>query len=173
MLLLALSTGHKLGLGLAVLVFAGFSLVSSMVIPRRRPQYPGRRLPVFLAAAFLLFLGMLAAVEIFGKSASEAANAKPSAPAKGTPVAVRESEFKIQLPKTTFAAGLYSFVVKNDGKIQHDLVVSGPAGKKGTTKISPGGGATLTVQLRKGQYDFYCSIPGHKQLGMDQKVTVS
>jgi len=65
-LLLALSTGHKLGLGLAVLVFAGFSLVSSMVIPRRRPQFPGRGLPIFLAVSVALFVGMLAAVVIFG-----------------------------------------------------------------------------------------------------------
>ena len=66
MLLLALSTGHKLGLGLAVLVFAGFSLVSSMVIPRRRPQFPGRGLPIFLAVSVVMFVGMLAAVVIFG-----------------------------------------------------------------------------------------------------------
>jgi hypothetical protein len=65
-LLLALSTGHKLGLGFAVAVFAGFSLISSMVIPRRRPQYPGRGLPIFLAVSVALFVGMLAAVVIFG-----------------------------------------------------------------------------------------------------------
>lgn len=66
MLLLALSSGHKLGLALAVAVFAGFSLVSAMVIPRRWPQYPGRGLPVFLAASALLFVGMMAAVVVFG-----------------------------------------------------------------------------------------------------------
>jgi hypothetical protein len=64
--LLALSTGHKLGLGLSVLVFAGFALISSMVIPRRSPQYPGRGLPIFLAVSVLLFVGMMAAVIIFG-----------------------------------------------------------------------------------------------------------
>jgi len=65
-LLLALSAGHKLGLGLSVLVFAGFSLVVSMVVPRRWPQFPGRLLPTFLVASFLLFIGMMAAVIIFG-----------------------------------------------------------------------------------------------------------
>jgi uncharacterized cupredoxin-like copper-binding protein len=59
------------------------------------------------------------------------------------------------------------------GKLPHDFVVAGPDGKKGTTTISPGGSATLTVALKKGSYDFYCSIPGHKQAGMDQTVTVS
>jgi hypothetical protein len=66
MLLLALSTAHKVGLGLAVLVFAGFSLVVSMVIPRRWPQFPGRLLPVFLVVCVALFVMMLAAVIVFG-----------------------------------------------------------------------------------------------------------
>jgi hypothetical protein len=57
-LLLALSSGHKVGLALAVLVFAGFSLVVSMIVPRR--------LPAFLAVSFVLFFGMMAAVVIFG-----------------------------------------------------------------------------------------------------------
>jgi hypothetical protein len=72
-LLHALSTGHKLGLGLAGAAFAGFALVVSMVIPRRWPQFPGskRGLWLFLAVCFVLFLGMLAAVEIFGKAAGE------------------------------------------------------------------------------------------------------
>ena len=66
MLLLALPTSHKIGLGLAVLVFAGFSLVVSMVIPRWRPQFPDRWLAAFLVVSFVLFVGMLAAVVVFG-----------------------------------------------------------------------------------------------------------
>jgi hypothetical protein len=65
-LLLALSTAHKIGLGLAVLVFAGFSLVVSMVIPRRWPQFPGRLLTPFLVVSVALFVMMLAAVVVFG-----------------------------------------------------------------------------------------------------------
>ena len=40
----ALSTAHKLGLGLSALCFIIFALISSMLIPRFRPDYPGRRL---------------------------------------------------------------------------------------------------------------------------------
>jgi uncharacterized cupredoxin-like copper-binding protein len=178
-LLLGLSSGHKLGLALAGAGFAGFSLVVAMVVPRRWPQFPGRGLPVFLVAVAALFLGMLAAVVFFGKESkeAEAAGAKSEATTTASSasqrVDVRESEFKIQLPKTTFAPGTYTFAVANGGKIQHDLVVTGPGGKKGTPKIAAGSSATLTVTLKKGSYDFYCSVPGHKQAGMDQKVTVS
>ena len=166
MLLLALSTGHKLGLGLAGAGFAVFSLVVSMLVPRRWPQFPGRRLPLFVGVVFLLFIGMLAAVEIFGASSEGEA-------AAGKKVAVVEIEYKIDLPKTTFAPGSYSFEVANHGKIPHNLVVAGPGGTERTQDISAGQSATLTVELKPGSYDFYCSIPGHKQQGMDQKVTVS
>ena len=181
MLLLGLSSGHKLGLALAGAVFAGFSLVAAMLIPRRWPQFPGRGLPVFVAITVALFLGMLGAVLIFGKESKEAEAAGAKSEATTTTastggsqrVAVRESEFKIQLPKTSLAPGTYTFAVANKGKIEHDLVVTGPGGKKGTPTIAPGSNATLTVKLEKGSYDFYCSIPGHKGAGMDQKVTVS
>ena len=167
MLLHALSTGHKLGLGLAGAAFAGFALVVSMLIPRRWPQFPGRGLPLFLAVTVVFFFGMLAAVEIFGKSsAGEAA-------AGGQKVSVGEVEYKIELPKTTFAPGKYTFEVENKGRIPHNLTIKGPGGTEATQDISAGSSSSVTVKLERGTYDFYCSIPGHKQQGMEQKVTVS
>ena len=167
MLLLALSTGHKLGLGLAGAAFAGFALVVSMLIPRRWPQFPGRGLPLFLAVTVVFFFGMLAAVEIFGKSS------EGEAAAGGQKVSVGEVEYKIELPKTTFAPGKYTFEVENKGRIPHNLTIKGPGGTEATQDISAGSSSSVTVKLERGSYDFYCSIPGHKQQGMEQKVTVA
>ncbi len=167
MLLHALSTGHKLGLGLAGAAFAGFALVVSMLIPRRWPQFPGRGLPLFLAVTVVFFFGMLAAVEIFGKSS------EGEAAAGGQKVSVGEVEYKIELPKTTFAPGKYTFEVENKGRIPHNLTIKGPGGTEATQDISAGSSSSVTVKLERGTYDFYCSIPGHKQQGMEQKVTVS
>jgi plastocyanin len=181
-LLLDLSTGHKVGLALAAAGFAGFSLIVSMLVPRWRPQFPGRGLPLFLVVCVLLFIGMLTAVFVFGKeSESKAAGgetaAQTTAPAQTGPtvqtVQVSESEWKIQLPKTTLKAGKYTFDDKNDGKVPHNLVVQGTGVEEATSDLAPGQSESLTVELKPGTYDFFCSIPGHKQLGMDQKVTVS
>jgi len=185
-LLLGLSTGHKLGLGLAVLGFAGFSLIVSMLVPRWYPQFPGRGLRVFLVTCVLLFVGMMAAVIVFGRESSEAEAKGPETTTQATTttgtttttsaatsVPVSETEFKIMLPKSTLAAGSYSFEVKNDGKIDHDLVVQGNGVDAKTPTISPGNSATLKVDLKPGTYDVYCSIPGHKPAGMDLKLTVS
>ena len=199
MLLLGLSSGLKLGLALAGAIFAGFSLIVSMLIPRWRPQFPGRGLPVFLVLIFLLFLGMLASVEIFGKeSKSEAAgehkttSTAPTTTAQSTTTAststaattttaapsvqkvdVTEKEWSISLPKTKLSAGKYEFDVSNKGKFPHDLTIKGPGVSAATPTFNAGQTAKLTVNLKPGSYDFYCSIPGHKQAGMDQKVTVS
>jgi uncharacterized cupredoxin-like copper-binding protein len=185
-LLLGLSTGHKLGLGLAVAAFAGFSLIVSMVVPRWRPQFPGRGLSVFLVASVLMFLGMLAAVEIFGKEGGEAkaegsATTETAVTSETTAttrtaahsVDVKEVEYKIQLPKTSLPAGSYTFDVANDGKLPHNLVVKGPGVDASTPNLNGGQSKLLKVDLKPGTYDLYCSVPGHKQLGMDLKLTVS
>ena len=70
-MLAALSTGHKLGLGLSGLVFIAFALVSAMLIPRTRPDFPGRRLGWYVFATVLFFIGMMAAVWVFGKEKKE------------------------------------------------------------------------------------------------------
>jgi uncharacterized cupredoxin-like copper-binding protein len=185
-LLLGLSTGHKIGLGLAVLGFAGFSLIVSLLVPRYYPQFPGRGLRVFLVTCLLLFVGMMSAVIVLARESSEAeakgnettteaatTTATTTTTSAATSVPVSETEFKIALPKTTLAAGSYSFEVKNDGKIDHDLVIEGNGVNAKTPTIAPGKSATLNVDLKPGAYDVYCSIPGHKQAGMDVKLTVT
>ena len=191
-LLLALSTTQKVGLGLAVLGFAGFSLIVSMLVPRWYPQFPGRGLRVFLVTCVLLFVGMMSAVIFIARETSEA-EAKGNEPtteatateATTTPstttvttkvlsdVTATETEFKIALPSTTIGAGSYRFDVKNDGKIDHDFVIKGNGVDEKTPTIGAGESATLDVDLKPGTYDVYCSIPGHKQAGMDLKLTVS
>jgi uncharacterized cupredoxin-like copper-binding protein len=172
-LIAALSTGHKLGLGLVALVFVLFALGSAMLIPRYRPEFPGKSLRWFVLATVALFVAMMLAVEFFAKE-SEEAGATENTAAAAEKVAVTETEFKIALAKQTLGPGEYEFDVKNDGKIGHDLVIDGPGVKDAKTPVTDGGQtATLKVKLESGTYEFYCSVPGHKEAGMDLKVTVS
>ena len=178
MLLAALSTGHKLGLGIVAACFIAFALASSFLAPRRRPDFPGKSgLGVFAIASFVLFAAMISAVEIFGAEGEAKANAKAPAQQAGpaATVRVRESEFKIApAPATVPAAGKVTFVVENAGKIQHDLALEG-AGVTASTKtslISPGQSAKLTVTLAAGTYTLYCSVPGHRAAGMVAKLVV-
>ena len=53
-------------LGAVALLLVVFSLVVSLVIPRRDPGFPGRNLKVFTLVAVLLVIAMLASVEVRG-----------------------------------------------------------------------------------------------------------
>jgi len=184
--LLALSTWHKIGLAGVGAVFIVFALASSFLFPRYRPSYPAGRLGWFIVVTLALFIGMLAAVEIFGAEPAEKAAAENEGSSSsstssttasggaGQTVQVSEKEFKITLPSTTLKPGSYTFDLSNDGKIQHDLTINGPGVNNAKTPLINGGQhATLKVKLTAGTYDFYCSVPGHKQLGMDVKVKVA
>jgi uncharacterized cupredoxin-like copper-binding protein len=170
---LALSTGHKVGLAVTAAAFIAFALTSSFLFPRFRPQFPGGGLPAFIVICFVFFFGMMTAVEVFGAEEEEehpaVAETTTTGP-KGTTVQVTEREFKIALASTELKAGTITFEVKNDGTIEHDLAIVGMSEK--TKLISPGGSSKLTVTLKPGTYELYCSVPGHKEAGMDVKITV-
>jgi mono/diheme cytochrome c family protein len=73
--LLAITSNGKIGLGLVGLLFIGFALVSSFVLPRRNPDFPGERLGLYVTVAVLLFVAMLGAVIVFAKESEEAEGA--------------------------------------------------------------------------------------------------
>ena len=179
MLVAALSTGHKLGLGLTGLAFIVFALTSSFLLPRFRQNFPGRGLGVFLVFTFGFFFAMLAAVEVFGKESEDAKGGEESAKnvthvgKPGVRIHVSEVDFKIKLASRPLDAGPYEFEIANDGKSPHNLAIVGPGVKAQSPTIGPGKTTTLKATLRKGTYDFFCAVPGHKQAGMDVKVTVS
>jgi uncharacterized cupredoxin-like copper-binding protein len=169
----ALSTGHTIGLGVVAAIFIAFALASSFLGPRWRPDFPGKNgLRAFVIASFVLFAAMLAAVAIFGAEKTEAVAAVQQAVAAGKPVPVTENEFHIILAAKTLKPGTYTFVVKNKGKLQHDLDVQGGKVNKKTPLINPGATAKLTVKLPAGTYVLFCTVPGHRKLGMLAKLTV-
>ena len=177
MLVLAgLSTGHKIGLGVVGLVFIVFALASSFLAPRRNPDFPGKHgMSVYVIACLALFGAMVASVMVFGRESEAKAGEKTAAaaPAAAGSIQVQEKEYAIAAP-SSHAAGKATFVVRNVGKIAHDLAIQGPGiqGVAGTPLIQPGKSAQLTVTLAKGTYTLFCAVPGHRSLGMVARLNV-
>jgi mono/diheme cytochrome c family protein len=71
--LLALSAGQKTGLALVGAAFVVFALLSALVLPRFRPDFPGRGVRLFVVVTVVFFLGMLAAVIGFARESEERA----------------------------------------------------------------------------------------------------
>jgi uncharacterized cupredoxin-like copper-binding protein len=87
-----------------------------------------------------------------------------------TRVNVAASEFKFVLSKKTAKRGVVVFTVTNVGKLQHDFKISG----RKTRLLSHGQKATLRVTfLRKGHYDYVCTVPGHAAAGMKGVFTIT
>ena len=65
-MLLGLTTDQKLGLAGTAAVFIGFALVTALLIPRYRPDFPGRKgIGLFIVVTLLLTVAMLGAVVVF------------------------------------------------------------------------------------------------------------
>jgi len=70
----------------------------------------------------------------------------------------------------TLTAGKYTITV-NDKSSSHDFVLNGPGIRnKRITSVAFTGSKTVTVTLKKGRYEYYCTP--HRKLGMRAFVTV-
>ena len=132
------------------------------------PGSPARILIALTAAA------SLALAACGSKSVGSGTNTQTTGgSAAGTAVQVTEKDFSISLARTTFTPGTYTFEVTNDGPSSHNLTVKGPGiNNTGTSTLDSGSKGNVTVTFQKGAYELYCSIPGHKERGMDLTIHV-
>jgi uncharacterized cupredoxin-like copper-binding protein len=137
------------------------------------PTVGARVLTVALAALLLGACGSSSNTST-PPAASATTTAGSAATASGTSVDVTEKEYSITLSKASFAPGTYTFNIKNDGSFPHNLAIEGPGvDKQKSPTVGGGQSSTLTVTLQAGTYELSCAVPGHKDKGMDMKITLS
>jgi plastocyanin len=70
-------------------------------------------------------------------------------------------------------AGTVSITMANMSQLEHNVTVAEGSKVLGATPTFKGGSMTLTLKLKPGKYVFYCSVPGHRQAGMEGTLNVS
>ena len=70
-------------------------------------------------------------------------------------------------------AGTITITFTNGAPLEHNLTIAQGSKLLGATPTFGGGSRTLTLSLKAGSYTFYCSVPGHRQAGMEGTLTVS
>ena len=70
-------------------------------------------------------------------------------------------------------AGTVRITMANMSPLEHNVTVAQGSTVLGATPTFKGGSKTLTLTLKPGTYTFYCSVPGHRQAGMEGTLTVS
>jgi uncharacterized cupredoxin-like copper-binding protein len=118
-------------------------------------------------------------------SAVRAAHPRPTAAAVPT-VKAMLNEMGITVSQTRVPVGKVTFVVRNAGTIEHELlVIPWPKGGKLTvarfradesaslgevSELKPGKTGRVTLELRPGRYLLICNLSGHYQLGMQAVI---
>src|SRR3954468_19563733 len=112
-------------------------------------------------------------------SGAESGKATFSEDDADTVVHLTESEYQIASDKES-AKGPHVFLeIKNEGKLEHEVVVKDSGGKVLTEKenIEPGKSATLAVDAKAGTYTLVCELKtdgkSHEDLGMKRELKVT
>jgi len=151
------------------------------------PTAPARSRPRAAVPALAAALVGVLALAGCGSSSTSSSTATPAAPSTTTatttaPAAAAslvsvaanpEGQLKFTTSALTAKSGPVSIAFTNMSSIEHNLSIESSAGAKvGATPTFSGGTKTLTLNLAPGTYKFYCSIPGHRQAGMEGTLTV-
>jgi plastocyanin len=76
--------------------------------------------------------------------------------------------------EVTTKAGNLTIDFKNSSPVGHDVKIEAEGGEElGGTEIVTESTATASVKgLEPGKYTFFCSVPGHREAGMEGTLTV-
>lgn len=120
-----------------------------------------------VTAVVVAVLALVAATIAVGASWSRTDGGSSTA-ATGGQAMVSLKEFAIT-PATVGVGG--SLQVTNEGAVAHNLTVEGgPA----TSDLAAGGSEVLELNdLAAGTYTMFCSIPGHREAGMEATLTIA
>jgi uncharacterized cupredoxin-like copper-binding protein len=98
---------------------------------------------------------------------------QPAEDEEAAEVDVSLTEFAIDMP-TELPAGPTTFVVTNDGTIEHSLEIEGQGIEEELEPhLQPGESGTLEVDLAPGTYEVYCPVGNHREQGMELELTVA
>jgi uncharacterized cupredoxin-like copper-binding protein len=124
------------------------------------------------AAAIVLLAGCGSTARSPGATAPPPGSAGPTV----STVTLSLKEYSIAPATLTIRAGTpVQFAARNDGTIDHALVISGN-GLSLTTKdlaFGPGTTETILATLPEGTYTFSCPVDGHAAQGMRGTITVT
>ena len=81
-------------------------------------------------------------------------------------------ELSFDRPSLEARAGPVTLVMDNPSSVPHNVSIEGRGVDEEGETVGRGGRSTVRAELRPGEYDFYCSVPGHREGGMEGTLTV-
>ena len=69
-------------------------------------------------------------------------------------------------------AGALEVDSPNKSSTDHNIAVEGNGVSEAGQIVKDGGVSKVNVDLKAGKYQFFCTVPGHRQAGMEGTLTV-
>ena len=69
-------------------------------------------------------------------------------------------------------AGAVTIAMRNPSQLSHSIAIEGTGVNSAGQVVGPGGVSTVSATLKPGTYKFFCTVPGHRQAGMEGTLTV-
>jgi plastocyanin len=69
-------------------------------------------------------------------------------------------------------AGQVTIRMENPSSVPHNVSIDGGGVDEEGQTVGQGGTSTVRAELRPGEYEFYCSVAGHREAGMEGPLTV-
>jgi len=145
-----LSTGNKIGLAGVGIAFVVFALISSFVLPRRNPDFPGRGLGWYVVLCVLFFVAMISAVLYFDREPKEATAATTTTATTTAPAATTTAATTTPATQGDATAGKAVFASAGCSGC-HTLKAAGATGTVGPNldQLKPPL-ARIVLQINKG-----------------------
>jgi plastocyanin len=106
-------------------------------------------------------------------SASAAPESSSGGSSKLSLSANKEGQLSYNTKTLSAKAGAVSIDFENASPVGHNVTVESSSGETvGATPTFQGGSKTVNLKLKPGTYKFFCSVPGHRQAGMEGTITV-
>jgi plastocyanin len=86
--------------------------------------------------------------------------------------AAEDGSFAYEESSAEAEAGTVTIEFDNPASLGHDVRIEGDDGDLGGTDVISGDTTSAEVELEAGDYTFYCSVPGHRDGGMEGDLTV-
>jgi plastocyanin len=108
-----------------------------------------------------------------GGGGSTGTSSPPTGTGQIVNIPIASSGFAFSTTTATASAGTVTLKAMNPQSVSHDISIKGNGVDVKGNQVSNGGVSTVTATLKAGTYEYYCSVPGHEQLGMKGTLTVS
>jgi plastocyanin len=145
--------------------------------------------PNRLHLAALAVVAVLAVAGCGDDDEGDSASTTPAAPATtGTTTQTTPSEgakaqdlkisadpggqLKFDKSSLTAEAGEVKITMDNPSSVPHAVGVKGSGVDEDGETVQQGGVSTVSANLKAGEYEFYCPVPGHEEAGMKGTLTV-